>query len=84
MGKDAARFEKHSKQADARKILINDMQRDGLRFSYHLSPAPNTSTSLVVGTSAGLLPIYKKYFVDTNSIAPSVNVAPKLSPQNRR
>jgi len=30
------------------------------------------------------LPIYKKYFVETNNITPSVNVAPKLSPQNTR
>jgi ribonucleoside-diphosphate reductase alpha chain len=38
----------------------------------------------VVGTTAGLLPIYKKYFVETNNIAPSVNVAPKLNAQNMR
>jgi ribonucleoside-diphosphate reductase alpha chain len=28
------------------------------------------------------LPIYKKYFVETNSIAPSVNVAPNLNKDN--
>lgn len=65
-----------------RSTLIDDIQKHGLRFSYHLSPAPNTSTSLVVGTTAGLLPIYKKYFVETNNVAPSVNVAPNLNTQN--
>jgi ribonucleoside-diphosphate reductase alpha chain len=30
------------------------------------------------------LPIYKKYFVETNSIAPSVNVAPNLNKENMR
>jgi len=30
------------------------------------------------------LPIYKKYFVETNSIAPSVNVAPNLNKDNMR
>ena len=44
--------------------MIDDIQTHGLRFSYHFSPAPNTSTSLVVGTTAGLLPIYKKYFIE--------------------
>ena len=29
-----------------------------------------------------MLPIYKKYFVETNSIAPSVVVAPNLAPSN--
>jgi len=53
-----------------------------MRFAYHLAPAPNTSTSLVVGTTASILPIYKKYFVETNAIAPSVNVAPNLTQEN--
>jgi len=29
-----------------------------------------------------LLPIYKKYFVETNMIAPSVQVAPNLNKEN--
>jgi len=78
------RYAKHSYLKDQRAPLISDIKSKGLRFAYHLSPAPNTSTSLVVGTTAGLLPIYKKYFVETNNITPSVNVAPKLSPQNTR
>jgi ribonucleoside-diphosphate reductase alpha chain len=62
--------------------LISDIKQTGLRFAYHLSPAPNTSTAGVVGTTAGLLPIYKRLFVETNSIAPVVNVAPHLSQEN--
>jgi len=83
-GRDEERYQKHSTLKDERKKLTQDIKDYGLRFSYHLSPAPNTGTSLVVGTTAGLLPIYKKYFVETNSIAPSVNVAPNLNPQNMR
>ncbi len=78
------RYAKHSYLKDKWAPLISDIKAKGLRFAYHLSPAPNTSTSLVVGTTAGLLPIYKKYFVETNNITPSVNVAPKLSTQNTR
>jgi len=82
--RDEQRYQKHSTLKDERKKLIQEIQTYGLRFSYHLSPAPNTGTSLVVGTTAGLLPIYKKYFVETNSIAPSVNVAPNLNMENTR
>jgi ribonucleoside-diphosphate reductase alpha chain len=28
--------------------LIENIKKDGMRFAYHLAPAPNTSTSLVV------------------------------------
>jgi ribonucleoside-diphosphate reductase alpha chain len=83
-GKNKKWLLQHSNLKQQRSTLIDDIQEHGLRFSYHLSPAPNTSTSLVVGTTAGLLPIYKKYFVETNGIAPSVNVAPNLNEQNMR
>jgi len=83
-GKNKEWLLQHSNLKQQRSTLIDDIQDHGLRFSYHLSPAPNTSTSLVVGTTAGLLPIYKKYFVETNGIAPSVNVAPNLNEQNMR
>jgi ribonucleoside-diphosphate reductase alpha chain len=62
--------------------LIEKIKKTGVRFAYHLAPAPNTSTALVVGTTASILPIYKKYFVETNAVAPSVNVAPNLSEEN--
>lgn len=83
-GRDKERLTQHGSLKDQRWTLIDKIQNFWLRFSYHLSPAPNTSTSLVVGTTAWLLPIYKKYFVETNSIAPSVNVAPNLNAQNIR
>ena len=68
--------------ADKWLKLIDKIKQDGMRFAYHLAPAPNTSTSLIVGTTASILPIYKKYFVDTNAVAPSVNVAPRLDEEN--
>jgi ribonucleoside-diphosphate reductase alpha chain len=80
--KDKSWFEQNSSMADKWLKLIADVEKDGVRFAYHLAPAPNTSTSLVVWTTASILPIYKKYFVETNAIAPSVNVAPNLSEDN--
>ncbi len=62
--------------------LANDMKNFGTRFWYHSSPAPNTSTGIVVGTTAGLVPVYRKYFVETNKVAPTVVVAPNLSEEN--
>ncbi len=75
-------FKKNSKMADKWIELIDRVKKTGLRFSYHLAPAPNTSTSGVIGTTAGLLPIYKRFFIETNVIAPTVTVAPNLNKEN--
>jgi len=82
MGKDEAWFKKNSKIKDDWSGLIKDIKKTGLRFAYHTAPAPNTSTASVIGTTAALLPIYKKYFIETNSVAPSVIVAPNLDSEN--
>lgn len=75
-------FKENSEMYSEWSELIDNVKKYWMRFGYHLSPAPNTSTSLVVWTTAGVLPIYKKYFVETNSVAPMVNVAPRLSKEN--
>jgi len=62
--------------------LQMDMEKYGTRFGYHFAPAPNTSTALVVWTTASVLPIYKKFFTETNSVAPIINVAPNLNADN--
>lgn len=81
-GHDEAWFREHAKDPKPWIELIEEVKKSGLRFAYHLAPAPNTSTASVVGTTAGLLPVYKKFFVETNVIAPVVTVAPNLSPEN--
>ncbi len=80
--KNADWFKKYSDMSDKWLNLIDNIKIDWLRFAYHLAPAPNTSTALVIWTTASILPIYKKYFVETNAIAPSVNVAPNLDQEN--
>jgi len=82
MWKSKEWFKMNSSYSQDWLSLIDSVKEYGLRFSYHLSPAPNTSTANVVWTTAWLLPIYKKYFVYTDAVAPSVNVAPKLSQEN--
>lgn len=68
--------------SDKWEKLLDSIHETGVRFGYHLAPAPNTSTALVIGTTASVLPIYKKYFIETNSVAPTVNVAPGLNAEN--
>jgi len=82
MWKNKDWFEKNSKTDLNWTGLLQSMQENGLRNAYLFAPAPNTSTANVVWTTAGILPIYKKYYVYTDAVAPSVNVAPKLSKEN--
>ncbi len=81
-GRDESWYKTESRFPEEWSALIQAIKKDGVRFAYHLAPAPNTSTAGVVGTTAGLLPIYKKFFVETNAIAPIVTVAPNLNPKN--
>lgn len=80
--KDSKWFSENSKTNCDWETLLKNIKKDWLRFAYHIAPAPNTSTAWVVGTTAAMLPIYKKYFVETNSVAPSVVVAPNLNSEN--
>ncbi|TXH07195.1 MAG: ribonucleoside-diphosphate reductase subunit alpha [Candidatus Moraniibacteriota bacterium] len=82
LGRDQAWYEKNTPFATEWRTLFTDMKTHGVRFAYHTAPAPNTSTAGVVGTTAALLPIYKRYFVETNLSAPTIRVAPKLSKEN--
>ncbi len=82
LGRTSEWFEENTSHAPEWKNLFVDIQSIGVRFAYHTAPAPNTSTAGVVGTTAALLPIYKKFFVETNLSAPTLRVAPKLSKEN--
>ncbi|MCK4636145.1 MAG: ribonucleoside-diphosphate reductase subunit alpha [Candidatus Moranbacteria bacterium] len=82
LGKKESWYVKNTKHEKAWKKLFADMKKHGVRFSYHTAPAPNTSTAGIVGTTAAMLPIYKRYFVETNLSAPTVRVAPKLDKKN--
>jgi ribonucleoside-diphosphate reductase alpha chain len=83
LGKDAAMLTAETKNSHLDwKVLLDDMIATGCRFGYHSAPAPNTSTAGIVGTTAALLPIYKKYFVETNLASPTIRIAPKLSAEN--
>ena len=82
LGREASWYQTNSNAPQKWITLFSEIEKHGLRFAYHLAPAPNTSTASVVGTTAGLLPIYKKFYVDTSAVAPIVTVAPNLSQEN--
>jgi len=82
LGKRSVWFEKNTKHGKEWKTLIENIKKDGVRFGYHTAPAPNTSTAGIVGTTAALLPIYKRYFIENNLSSPTIRVAPKLSLKN--
>lgn len=82
LGRKQVWYVKNTDRAEGWKKLFDDMKKTGFRFAYHTAPAPNTSTAGLVGTTAALLPIYKRYFVETNLSAPTVRVAPKLNKEN--
>lgn len=75
-------FKINSKTNNNWAELIDNIEKTWVRFAYHQAPRPNTSTAWVIGTTRALLPIYKKYFVETNMVAPTVVVAPNLSQDN--
>jgi len=82
LGQGVSWFVKNTSHDKDWKKLFKDMEKHGVRFGYHTAPAPNTSTAGIVGTTAALLPIYKKYFVETNLSSPTIRVAPKLNQEN--
>jgi ribonucleoside-diphosphate reductase alpha chain len=82
LGKPVEWFKKNTPNGERWEKIFADMKEYGVRFAYHTAPAPNTSTAGVVGTTAALLPIYKKFFIETNVTAPTIRVAPKLSKEN--
>jgi ribonucleoside-diphosphate reductase alpha chain len=82
LGRDRQWYKKNTKFSSQWNKLFTDMKKYGVRFSYHTAPAPNTSTAGLAGTTAAMMPIYKRYFVETNLSAPTVRVAPKLNKEN--
>ena len=54
--------------------------RWGMRNGYLMAVAPTSSTSIIAGTTAGLDPIMKRYFLEEKKNGLMPRVAPDLSP----
>lgn len=66
-GKDKKWFSENSTLADKWLKVIDKVQKSGIRNGQLLAIAPNTSSSLLQGCSAGVLPVYSKFHIDKNA-----------------
>jgi len=57
-------FLQHSRSPQRWIKLAEDIQKNGIRNSHITAIAPNTSSSLVQGCSASVLPVYSRFFYD--------------------
>jgi len=74
-GKDKSWFNENSNNFWRWSELIDSIKEHGIRNGQLLAIAPNTSSSLVQGCSASVLPIFSKFYVDKNTKG-SVPVCP--------
>jgi ribonucleoside-diphosphate reductase alpha chain len=66
-GKDEKWFRNNSPMAREWIELIEKIKISGIRNSQLLAIAPNTSSALVQGCSASVLPIFNKFYMDKNA-----------------
>lgn len=59
--------------------LKNDVMNYGLRNGYLMAVAPTGSTSNIAGTTAGIDPIFKKFFVEEKKGSFTPKTAPELN-----
>ena len=66
-GRDKKWFNQNSTNPKEWKELRKKIKENGMRNGGIFAIAPNTSTSLMMGSTASVLPIYRKFFVDKAS-----------------
>lgn len=77
---NGAYFEKRDYHSKRWLTLKEKVARQGMRNAYLLAVAPTSSTSIISGTTAGLDPILKRYFLEEKKGSMLPRVAPELSP----
>ena len=78
LGHDQIWFNKNAKYPEAWNELFADLQKYGIRNSQIAAIAPNTSSSLIQGCSASVLPVYSKFFVETHGKGSIPNCPPYI------
>ncbi|WP_173917815.1 ribonucleoside-diphosphate reductase subunit alpha [Halobacillus sp. Marseille-Q1614] len=61
--------------------LQDKVHRDGIRNGYLMAVAPNSSTSLIAGSTASIDPIFKKFYSEEKKDFKIPVTAPDLSPE---
>lgn len=74
-----AYFRKRGYGSEAWQELAAKVRAQGMRNAYLLAVAPTSSTSILVGTTAGVDPIMKRFFLEEKKGAILPRIAPDLS-----
>ncbi|WP_445299695.1 ribonucleoside-diphosphate reductase subunit alpha [Mediterraneibacter sp. ICN-202921] len=74
-----AYFEKRGYDSVQWKKLREKVKKQGMRNAYLLAVAPTSSTSILSGTTAGVDPVMKKFFLEEKKGAMLPRTAPELS-----
>lgn len=72
-------FTKRGYSSERWQKLAVKVATDGMRNAYLLAVAPTSSTSIVAGTTAGIDPIMKRFFLEEKKGAMLPRVAPSLT-----
>lgn len=72
-------FDKRGYDSDEWKEVHKTVALQGMRNAYLLAVAPTSSTSIIAGTTAGLDPIMKRFFLEEKKGSMLPRVAPELS-----
>ncbi|SHO47436.1 ribonucleoside-diphosphate reductase subunit alpha [Anaerocolumna xylanovorans] len=75
-------FESRGYTSDRWQELKETVKEYGLRNGYLLAVAPTGSTSNIAGTTAGIDPIFKKFFIEEKKGSFTPKAAPDLSEEN--
>ncbi|MGB4661813.1 MAG: ribonucleoside-diphosphate reductase subunit alpha, partial [Mobilitalea sp.] len=75
-------FERRGYQSERWMKLKAEVQQYGLRNGYIMAVAPTGSTSNIAGTTAGIDPIFKKYFIEEKKGSIIPKAAPDLNDKN--
>ncbi len=76
-----AYFEKRGYTSQAWRELAERVSKHGMRNAYLLAIAPTSSTSIIAGTTAGVDPLMRKFFLEEKKDSMLPRVAPMLSPE---
>ncbi|AEC02964.1 ribonucleoside-diphosphate reductase subunit alpha [Sphaerochaeta coccoides] len=76
-----AYFDKRNYTGDRWAALRSTVAKQGMRNAYLIAIAPTSSTSILAGTTAGLDPVLRRFFLEEKKKNILPRVAPELSPK---
>lgn len=74
-------FERRGYNSERWQELKKNVEKNGMRNAWLMATAPTSSTSILIGTTAGLDPVMNRFFLEEKKGAILPRVAPELSPE---